>query len=341
MNNSLKEEIEKFDIKNFKENFLPGELFHGILIDQKEINKINTTEKTILFKFYYIQNKLYFCLYDYKNIFYNIIDDKEILAKNKDLNSSVEFQNILSLINFLKENLILQNKNLILFYKEKKTETDNNHNNHKISYEITLNSMINKLLIKWVFNCEKVPENFIENLSQNLFINPVHNCLLGLGNLINDPNNIIQNSSTGFNTGISIKDALMMIKCNYLGKKIGFSSSIIDLLNNSSKVVNGYKCKLEESTTDDDEKIVKKASNQFNKKKNKLFPIKKRKQNIFTYCEEKEEEEHITKTESSDIFINDKINKNDDKMDKMCEECVNDGKKSKEKEKKKKKMKFI
>ena len=342
MSKNKKEEIKKFDKKNFKENFLRGELFHGTLVDQKEVNKINTVEKTVLFKFFYSQNKLYFCLYDYMNIFYNILEDKEILELNKELNSSVEFNNIESLINFLKENLIIKNKNLILTYTDKKVEkdTENNDNNidNNIIYEFTINSMLNSLMIKWIFNCEKVPESIIENLSQSLFINPIHNCLLGLGNLINDPNKIIQNSSTGFSTGISINDALMMIKCNYLGKKVGFNSSIVNLLNCSSNVVNGYKIKNEESTTDDDEKISCKVINQ-NKKKKKFFPMKKRKENKIEYIEDKEEiqnnniDEHVTQTASTDILFGDKI------LENTQEE--RGGGASKEKDKKKKKKKFI
>ena len=57
-----KEKEPKFDTKNFKENFLKGEMYHGILVNQKEINKIKSSEKTVLFKFFYFQNKLYFIL---------------------------------------------------------------------------------------------------------------------------------------------------------------------------------------------------------------------------------------------------------------------------------------
>ena len=42
-----------------------------------------------------------------------------MLKINKDLNPSLEFNDVLSLINFLKENLILKNKSLAIRYKEK------------------------------------------------------------------------------------------------------------------------------------------------------------------------------------------------------------------------------
>ena len=79
------------------------------------------------------------------------------------------------------------------------------------------------VLIKWLTKCEKVPSSFVSELSQCIFINPIHNFLLGIGNLINIPNNITKNNSTGMYNGISIEDAKIMVKCNYLGKKVGFS----------------------------------------------------------------------------------------------------------------------
>ena len=51
----------------------------------------------------------------------------------------------------------------------------------------------------------------------------------------------MKNRNTGMCNGISIEDAKIMIKCNYLGKKIDFSPSIIDLLNNSSSLANWIK----------------------------------------------------------------------------------------------------
>ena len=267
----LKEEKEKeikpkFDKKSFKENFIKGEMYHGILIDPKEINKIKSTEKTILFKFFYHQNKLFFTLYDYCNIYYSITEDKEILDINKELNPSLEFKDLYSLIAFLKENLILQNKNLIITFEEKDKNKENESNENintdnvdKIYYEFVLNSMVDILSIKWLAKCEKVPSSYVSELSQCIFINPIHNFLLGIGNLINIPNNIIKNNSTGMYNGISIEDAKIMVKCNYLGKKVGFSSSIIDLLNNSSCVVNGIKNNnTDEQINDEDGKIIKK-----------------------------------------------------------------------------------
>jgi len=130
--------------------------------------------------------------------------------------------------------------------------------------------MVDILSIKWIFKCEKVPFSFISDLSQCIFINPNHNFLLGIDNLINMPNNMIKNNTTGIYNGISIKDAKIMIKCNYLGKKIGFNSSIIDLLNSSSCVVNGIRnSTIDEQKGEDDDKNNYRKRQAINKK-NKL-----------------------------------------------------------------------
>lgn len=312
-NKEDKKEVKpKFDKKSFKENFIRGEMYHGILIDPKEINKIKSIEKTILFKFFYHQNKLFFILYDYLNIYYSIIENKEILDINKELNPSLEFKDLYSLISFLKENLILQNKNLIITFEEKDKDKENESNENintdnidKIYYEFMFNSMVDILSIKWVFKCEKIPSSFVSDLSQCIFINPIHNFLLGIGNLINIPNNITKNNTTGMYNGISIEDAKIMIKCNYLGKKIGFSSSIIDLLNTSSSVVNGIKNNnIDEQTNEEDGKINNKKKQAMNKK-NKLWgAMKHRKGEKITFCEELEEEpEPVMQSNSSDIML--------------------------------------
>ena len=150
MSKTKEKEIEpKYDLKKLKDSFIKGEMYHGILVNQKEINKIKSSEKTVLFKFFYFQNKLYFILYDYIDIYFSITEDKDILDTNKSLNSSLEFKDISSLIDFLKENLILKNKNLIITYEEKEMSSDDEYkenispeNMNKIFYEFILNSII-------------------------------------------------------------------------------------------------------------------------------------------------------------------------------------------------------
>ena len=300
--NKCKEESneskQKFDKKAFKENFIKGEMYHGILIDTKDINKIKTVEKTILFKFFYYQKQLFFILYDYSNIYFSIKEDKEILDLNKELNPSLEFKDLSSLIAFLKENLIFQNKNLIITYEEKdinleneSKENINTDNIEKNYYEFKLNSMVDILSIKWIFKCEKIPSSFVSELAQCIFINPIHNFILGIGNLINIPNNLMKNSNTGMYNGISIEDAKIMIRCNYLGKKIGFSPSVIDLLSSSSCIVNGIKINnIDEQSNKDDAKKLNQKKRAINKKNQMWGGLKHRKGEKVTFCEDVEEE---------------------------------------------------
>ena len=311
-----KENEPKFEAKKFKENFIKGEMYHGILVNQKEINKIKSSEKTVLFKFFYFQNKLYFILYDYSDIYFSITEDKDILDINKSLNSSLEFKDIPSLIDFLKDNLIIKNKNMVITYEEKEFSSDDEakenispENMYKTYYEFSLNSMVDILSIKWVLKCEKLQNSFVADLAQCIFIKPIHNFLLGIGNLINNPNNILKNSSTGLYNGISIDDARLMIKCNYLGKKVGFTSSIIDLLCSSSQIVNGVKTSIEKPSDEDEDQKAKKK--QMNKKNKYWGPMKHRKGEKIIFCEETEDK--VTQSGSSDaMMLNEKNNGEND-----------------------------
>ena len=127
-----------------------------------------------------------------------------------------------------------------------------------------------------------------------------------------------------------------MVKCNYLGKKIGFNSSIIDLLNTSSSVVNGIKNNLiDEQINDEEGKNNNKKKPMINKK-NKLWDaMKHRKEGKITFCEDTEED-HIIQANSTDLLI---------PQEKSTLESGIIASPSKEipvvKEKKKKKKKFI
>ena len=247
------------------------------------------------------------------------------------------------MIAFLKENLILQNKNLIISFEEKDKENEsneniNNGNIEKIYYEFMLNSMVDILSIKWLIKCEKIPISFVGEIAQSIFINPIHNFLLGIGNLINIPNNIIKNVNTGMYNGISIDDAKIMIKCNYLGKKIGFSSSIIDLLKSSSCVVNCTKnYNIDEQINEEDGKNNINKKKQVINKKNKLWGVMKhRKGDKIEFCEDLEKvPEPPTQSNSSDLLFSLDKNGVDNALISISKEISNP------KDKKKKKKQFI
>ena len=335
-----KEREPKYDLRNLRDSFIKGEMYHGILVNQKEINKIKSSEKTVLFKFFYFQNKLYFILYDYVDIYFSITEDKDILDTNKSLNSSLEFKDISSLIDFLKENLIIKNKNLIITYEEKEMSNDEEYkenispeNMNKTYYEFIFNSIVDILSIKWVLKCEKLPNNLVPNLSQSIFINPIHNFLLGIGNLINYQNAIIKNTSTGLYNGISVDDAKIMVKCNYLGKKVGFTSSLIDLLSCSSYVVNGIKNSINDRINEEDEEKKAKKKQQINKKNKYWGPMKHRKGEKIIFCEETEDK--VIQSGPSDILMSNEIDNAEN------EGILSQKESSNVKDKKKKKKHFI
>ena len=335
-----KESEPKYDLRNLRDSFIKGEMYHGILVNQKEINKIKSSEKTVLFKFFYFQNKLYFILYDYVDIYFSITEDKDILDTNKSLNSSLEFKDISSLIDFLKENLIIKNKNLIITYEEKEMSNDEEYkenispeNMNKTYYEFIFNSIVDILSIKWVLKCEKLPNNLVPNLSQSIFINPIHNFLLGIGNLINYQNAIIKNTSTGLYNGISVDDAKIMVKCNYLGKKVGFTSSLIDLLSCSSYVVNGIKNSINDRINEEEEEKKAKKKQQINKKNKYWGPMKHRKGEKIIFCEETEDK--VIQSGPSDILMSNEIDNAEN------EGILSQKESSNVKDKKKKKKHFI
>ena len=335
-----KESEPKYDLRKLRDSFIKGEMYHGILVNQKEINKIKSSEKTVLFKFFYFQNKLYFILYDYVDIYFSITEDKDILDTNKSLNSSLEFKDISSLIDFLKENLIIKNKNLIITYEEKEMSNDEEYkenispeNMNKTYYEFIFNSIVDILSIKWVLKCEKLPNNLVPNLSQSIFINPIHNFLLGIGNLINYQNAIIKNTSTGLYNGISVDDAKIMVKCNYLGKKVGFTSSLIDLLSCSSYVFNGIKNSINDRINEEDEEKKAKKKQQINKKNKYWGPMKHRKGEKIIFCEETEDK--VIQSGPSDILMSNEIDNAEN------EGILSQKESSNVKDKKKKKKHFI
>jgi len=191
------------------------------------------------------------------------------------------------------------------------------------------------LSIKWVIKCEKINNNYVPDLSQCIFINPIHNFLLGIGNLITIPNNLLKNNITGLYNGISIDDAKLMIKCNYLGKKVGFSSSIIDLLSASSHIVNGIKTSLNEKQDDEDDE--KKAKKKLMNKKNKYWgPMKHRKGEKIIFCEETDDK--VTQSGASGlsdlVMLNENNTGDNDGILSQKESAVG-------KDKKKKKKHFI
>ena len=139
-----------------------GEIYHGVLIPD---NRERIKEKAALFKFFYFDEKLYFTLFDYKCIFYSIIPKEEVLKINEDLNPSLEFNDVSALMNFLKENLIVKSKAISIRHKEKIYEKKKS-----VINEFYFNSKVDILSIKWTVRCLKMNYEYIDELSQIIFI---------------------------------------------------------------------------------------------------------------------------------------------------------------------------
>ena len=143
----------------------------------------------------------------------------------------------------------------------------------------------------------------------------------------------MKNSSTGLYTGISIDDARLMIKSNYLGKKVGFTSSIIDLLSSSSSIVNGIRNTSFNKIDDEDEEKKAKKKQQINKKNKYWGPMKHRKGEKIIFCEETEDK--VTQSGSSDVLMLNEKNNGENETGLSSKENPNI------KDKKKKKKHFI
>jgi len=300
----------------FKYIILPG--------GAKPSNEIIEIAKKYNLKFIKTQN-----LYESINI-PKEIDSRYLKVTDEKLN-----QHRIDNLRKIKENLIIKNKNMIITYEEKEMNSDveskeniSPENINKTYYEFNINSMVDILSIKWVFKCEKLQNCFVGELSQCIFINPIHNFLLSIGNLITIPNNLMKNSSTGLYNGISIDDAKLMIKCNYLGKKVGFNTSIIDLLNTSSYVVNGVRSSIDRNNEENEDENKGKKKQQINKKKF-WGPMKHRKGEKVIFCEEAEEK--ITQTCSTEaLTLNEKMfNENDISLSQKESNVIKDKKKKK------------
>ena len=234
-------------------------------------------------------------MYDYRNIYYSITPKEEVLKINEELNPSLEFNDVYSLMSFLKENLIVQSHAISIRHKEK----ENDKKKYPI-HEFYFYSKVDILTIKWVVRCIKMEVEYIEELSQLIFLYPIHNLLIGIGSLINNEGDTLR-----INGRITYEDAKLMLKCNYLGKKCGFTQLIIKLLNLSANVVNGGKYNTVLDTGEE---------KKYKGKGVKFGPGKKKKveKTEFTF----DYDENVTQ-DSSDNYGNDNLYKeNNDKIKK-------------------------
>jgi hypothetical protein len=111
-------------------------------------NKIsNKNDKMVLYKCHLYNDNLYFLLFDYFSLYYCSQNLEEVNKLNKELNSSIEFESVQILINFLINNLFKAEKGLIITHENLIDE-----NKENLKFEI----LVDIIKVKWNFVCEKI-----------------------------------------------------------------------------------------------------------------------------------------------------------------------------------------
>jgi hypothetical protein len=125
--------------------FRESEIYTGKI---KSLNNKNVEGNNVLFRCCVNENDstLCFLLYDYRTLYFCRQNFDEINKLNKEINSSLEFSDINSLLNFLLENLIRAENNLSII-----------QNNTIFSFEI----LVDIIKVKWMFKCDRL--GFMEN----------------------------------------------------------------------------------------------------------------------------------------------------------------------------------
>ena len=326
--------------QNMYNIFAKTEIYHALIYD--EIDDDENRKRSILFRLVFIENKLYFLLYDYINLKLCVQTEEEIFYLHNKLNSNIESNDAKSFINFILDSMT----------KNQEIEFMLNFGNRNDKTWITFNKTINLLNLHWIFQCIEIsdPKKILE-FSQKLFIQPINNLLITLGNLINNSNNIVTYHQNIL-SGINYYDAKILVKNNLLKQKRGFLPSVCMLTKDSSMSVNGIIEENKENnnknnSTNNNNKNSKKGKISNKEKSEKIKRSKRRKNEKVKFKESDDEKDQ------EEIYINDKyekdkkkeINENKEEEKKEIEEkkveYVEEEEKKDNKKNKKKKIKFF
>ena len=327
--------------QNMYNIFAKTEIYHALIYD--EIDDDENRKRSILFRLVFIENKLYFLLYDYINLKLCVQTEEEIFYLHNKLNSNIESNDAKSFINFILDSMT----------KNQEIEFMLNFGNRNDKTWITFNKTINLLNLHWIFQCIEIsdPKKILE-FSQKLFIQPINNLLITLGNLINNSNNIVTYHQNIL-SGINYYDAKILVKNNLLKQKRGFLPSVCMLTKDSSMSVNGIIEENKENNNknnlmNNNNKNSKKGKVSSNKEKSEKIKRSKRRKNEKVKFKESDDEK-----DQEEIYINDKyekdkkkeINENKEEEKKEIEEkkveYVEEEEKKDNKKNKKKKIKFF
>lgn len=296
--------------------FSSTEIFHASLTYPS-----SSFTYSVLFKLTNIENSFHFLLYTYSHLYYSKQTSSQILSLNKTYNPSIEFSNLDSLISFLIENLIRKNQSLLITSQSNLKDT---------SQTFMFESLVDIITVKYSFEANLIEDddNFI---SQQLFVKPLNNILLGLGQLINNENDIISNRPNGKNvitSGISVKDCFILVDNVFVNKKRGFSNGMTIVTKESSIKVNN---EVTENKQNGDQKEI---INNVNTKERKIPKQRKFEKTKFIG----DEIEDVDKKDDNDDNDENKLKQKTIKENKieLSQNLKKDIKKSK-----KKKMNFI
>ena len=327
--------------QNMYNIFAKTEIYHALIYD--EIDDDENRKRSILFRLVFIENKLYFLLYDYINLKLCVQTEEEIFYLHNKLNSNIESNDAKSFINFILDSMT----------KNQEIEFMLNFGNRNDKTWITFNKTINLLNLHWIFQCIEIsdPKKILE-FSQKLFIQPINNLLITIGNLINNSNNIVTYHQNIL-SGINYYDAKILVKNNLLKQKRGFLPSVCMLTKDSSMSVNGIIEENKENnnknnSTNNNNKNSKKGKISNKEKSEKIKRSKRRKNEKVKFKESDDEEK-----DQEEIYINEKYEKdkkkeiNENKEEEKKEndeqkvEYVEEEEKKDNKKNKKKKIKFF
>src|SRR5690242_13184956 len=133
---SLAQSHSNLDIKKI---FTHSEIFTGKL---KEIDNVKC-DHNILFRCCKYDSTLSFLMYDFKHLYFSQQSFPQVQKLNQEINPSLEFNDIHTLINFLLDNVIKIENGLLITLEQE---------NNTINFDI----LVDIVKVRWRFNCEKM-----------------------------------------------------------------------------------------------------------------------------------------------------------------------------------------
>jgi hypothetical protein len=160
---------------------------------------------------------LCFLLYDFKDLYFSQTEYSKVQELNKELNMSLEFNDINSLLNFLFEHVIKKEKDLSIV-KE----------GNKFEFEV----LVDIIKVKWLFNCHKLPIDSVYEIIQELFVKPMLNVMLSFQNFLS--NERVSNSNQINKVEVHVNDVKSLVDNLEVNKPRNFNKNLAYLMSEST-----------------------------------------------------------------------------------------------------------